>query len=243
MAVDKRHKFIYITDNGYFGLRDNYTINAAIIAVDYSQVPYRVHRFLSAAKVTGDDFSLWLEINGYRVKDDHQLRAGAKGIAYNPFKDNLVWSSINSHNIYEVRASYFRDFSNSDEKIIKATLPFMTGKQYASDGIVFGINEHLYATSLENSAIYKIHKDREAMLASNLETMHWPSSFTFDHFNSIIFLSNQYDNFLNHRINFDDFTTPKYFIQSLFVGTQSYIDAVDQQSEPEPHHSPMVAQE
>jgi len=55
--------------------------------------------------------------------------------------------------------------------------------------------------------------------------MLWPDTIGFDHRGSIVYTSDMLQNFVNGDIDFDD-DSIKYRIYSLYVGTNSYLDAI-----------------
>lgn len=171
------------------------------------------------------DPSFWLNVDGNKVLEASPMRTGVDGIALSCDGATLYYTPLSSRILYSVKTEDLLD-----EKIteIKYSTHY---KLTASDGLIATGKGSLYLTSIEDNSIYKTSAfnsvskpiDFSAFTIFKGDKTHmWPDTLSIFN-NYLYFVSNQLNNFVQDKINFDDLDF-NFRIHKLLIDDFSYIE-------------------
>jgi len=77
---------------------------------------------------------------------------------------------------------------------------------------------------MRRSGIHLLQGEVFQVLTMNSTSMQWPDTMGFNHNGSLVFVSNQLQNFVQDELSFDDPGIINFRIWSIYTGTNSYLD-------------------
>jgi len=220
VVIDRINGFAYITDSGVpsTGVEG---VEAGLIALDLNT--FATRRWLSSLPTVQPNSSLWIHINDQPVTKAAPMMTGADCIRLTPDTTTLYYCALTSHYYHMLPTALLRDFNLTDADLegFAVTYP----KFSCSDGLAIDSAGNLFATSLEGSGIHGLQGGEVIqVLATNSTSMQWPDTIGFDHEGSLVFVSNQLQNFVQDELSFGDPSEMNFRIWSIYTGTDSYLD-------------------
>ena len=221
IVIDPKRNFAYISNgiNNFVNDEDN---NSGIIVVDLNDISSeyaKSYKILTnhISVIPDDTYFLHIDNDPIYVNNSSNvpIKIGVNGIALTCDYSMLYFTPLSSQMIYAIKTEDIMNIiENNYEKIIDNNdieiLSFY--KNDSSDGIIASSNGQIYLSALEKNSIYKhpnLDEDFHTMyylnfelLEGNNETM-WPSSLEL-HDGKLYFISNQFNNYIKDKINYDE---------------------------------------
>ena len=221
IVIDPKRNFAYISNgiNNFINDEDN---NSGIIVVDLNDISSeyaKAYKILTnhISVIPDDTYFLHIDNDPIYVNNSSNvpIKIGVNGIALTCDYSMLYFTPLSSQMIYAIKTEDIMNIiENNYEKIINNNdieiLSFY--KNDSSDGIIASSNGQIYLSALEKNSIYKhpnLDEDFHTMyylnfelLEGNNETM-WPSSLEL-HDGKLYFISNQFNNYIKDKINYDE---------------------------------------
>ena len=229
LVLDISGGYVYISDSG-IPIDPTTTPRPGLIVINTSNG--KITRVLDSDPSVMPDLSLWVTINGERVKETSPMETGVDGIALSCDKRTLYYTPLTSRDLYAISTyALQQNFANVSTYVTK-----LGYKYSASDGLMCSENGHMYLTAIELNAVL-MQSDITPNAANfqfnvftpimqNSTSLMWPDTLGFDNTNKYLYaMSNQLQNFVQQEINF---TNPvnndaNFYIWKIYVNDRSYL--------------------
>jgi sugar lactone lactonase YvrE len=178
VRVDLEDNVAYITDSG----------DGAIVVTDLETGESR--RLLDEHPSTqAEDVVLTIEGEPW-LPGGAKPQVHADGIALSPDRRVLYYQALTGRTLYRVATEALRDATLSAEELGERVE--VMGTTGAADGLIFGADEKLYISALEESAIKRFDPEtRDVEIVVQDEAIRWPDTFTRDAEGRILFTTAQ----------------------------------------------------
>jgi sugar lactone lactonase YvrE len=165
VRVDTQRGYAYLTDSGM----------GALVVINLATGQSR--RLLSKHPSTHSE-QITIVINGkaWRLPDGRVPQIHADGIALDPSGQYLYYQALSGRHLYRIATKWLRDETLSEQQLGEK-VELLT-KSGVADGIIFGPDNRLYLSALEENAIKRFRpNNKQVELVIQDARLAWPDSF------------------------------------------------------------------
>ncbi len=165
VRIDTQRDFAFMTDSG----------KGALVVMDLKTG--RARRLLeNHSSTASEDVILTIGGNAWML-NGVQPRIHSDGIAYDATADMVYYQALTGRTMYRISGSWLRQF-NLSEMVIETKVETV-GKTGASDGLIFGPDQKIYISALEQDAILRTTPQGRKETVIQDAAIVWPDSFSF----------------------------------------------------------------